>query len=320
MNELEKLRDKRIGVLCGGASGEREVSLRSGAGVREALGRAGFDAVTLDPAPDLGGQLREAGVTVVYNALHGGWGEDGTIQAVLDYLGMPYTGSGVLACALTMDKLQTKRLLRAGHVPTADWVLARADESVEADAERIEAELGLPVVLKPVSEGSSLGVSIPKTCEDLLRDLHAGVTRYGQMLAERYIKGTELTVGVIGEGERLQALPVLELVAHNEFYDYEAKYTKGLTDLIVPARISKAATFTAQEYAVATHLATDCHGVSRVDLMLGGPGDLWVMELNASPGMTETSDLPAAAAAAGIGYDDLVLEVLRSAVPRLPQA
>ena len=172
------------------------------------------------------------------------------------------------------------------------------------------------MVLKPLSEGSSFGVSIPKTEEELCRDLSALVARYGEALVEEYIAGTELTVGVIGVGERRQALPVLELVPHHEFYDYEAKYTKGLTDLIVPARISAEATAEAQRLALAAHQATDCWGVSRVDMHLDGEGRLWITEINSSPGMTGTSDLPAAAEAIGISYDELVLEILRSALGR----
>ena len=316
MSELEALKAKRIGVLCGGPSSEREVSFRSGQGVVAALQRQGFDAVAVDPGPDLPGQLRETGVEVAYIALHGGPGEDGTIQAVLEYAGIPYTGSGVLGCALTLHKVQTKRVLTAEALPTPGYAVIGPEDDLEFAVEALCQELGLPVVVKPVSEGSSFGVSIPKTKEELRRDLGALVQHYGQALVEEFIAGTELTVGVIGVGERLQALPVLELVPHNEFYDYEAKYTKGLTDLIVPARISDEATAEAQRLAVAAHLATDCRGVSRVDMHLDAEGRLWITEVNSSPGMTETSDLPAAAEAIGISYDDLVVEILRSALER----
>lgn len=313
MNHLEALKQQRVGVLCGGTSSEREVSLRSGQGVLAALERQGFDAVPVDPGPDLPGQLRAAGVTVAYIALHGGAGEDGTIQAVLDYAGIPYTGSGVLGCALTLDKVQTKRILSAVGLPTPGYaVVARGDER-EGVVEALAQDLGLPLVLKPVSEGSSFGVSIPKTRDELARDLTVLLEQYGQALVEKFIAGVELTVGVIGVGERRRALPVLELVSHREFYDYEAKYTKGLTDLIVPARISAEATAEAQRLAVAAHRATSCRGVSRVDMHLDAAGELWITEVNSSPGMTETSDLPAAAAAAGLSYDDLVLEILASA-------
>ncbi len=317
MSDLDALRAQRIGVLCGGSSSEREVSFRSGRGVIAALQRQGFDAVEVDPGLDLPGQLRKAGVEVAYIALHGGPGEDGTIQAVLEYAGIPYTGSGVLGCALTMHKVQTKRILTAEGLPTPGYAVLGPEHDLELAVETLCQELGLPVVLKPLSEGSSFGVSIPKTKEDLHTDLAALVGQYGEALVEEFIAGAELTVGVIGVGERLQALPVLELVPHHEFYDYEAKYTKGLTDLIVPARISEEAAAEAQRLAVATHVATDCRGVSRVDMHLDPDQRLWITEINSSPGLTETSDLPAAAEAAGMSYDDLVMEILRSALPRM---
>lgn len=316
MSDIEALKSKRIAVLCGGQSGEREVSFRSGHGVAEALRAQGFEAVEIDPGADLPAQMCQAGAEVAFIALHGGAGEDGTIQAVLEYAGIAYTGSGVLGCALTMDKVQTKRILTAESLPTPGYAVIAKNHDLEFAVEAICEELGLPVVVKPIAEGSSLGVSIPKTEEELRRDLTAVVDKYGVALVEEFIAGTELTVGVIGVGERLRALPVLELVPHNEFYDYEAKYTKGLTDMIVPARISEEATAEAQRLAVEAHEATSCRGVSRVDMHLDAEGRLWITEINASPGMTETSDLPAAAEAAGMGYAELVVEILRSAVER----
>jgi D-alanine--D-alanine ligase len=316
MNDLETLRDQRLAVLCGGQSSEREVSFRSGRGICGALRRQGFDAVEVDPGPHLPEQLRQAGATVAYIALHGGAGEDGTIQAVLEYAGIAYTGSGVLACALTMDKVQTKRILLAEQLPTPGYAVIGREDDREGAVEVICRELGLPVVVKPIAEGSSFGVSIPKTEEDLRRDLAALVAQYGKALVEAYIAGTELTVGVVGVGERRRALPVLELVPHHEFYDFEAKYTQGLTDLIAPARISAEATAEAQRLALAAHRATDCVGVSRVDMHLDAAGRLWITEINTSPGMTETSDLPAAAESIGMSYDELVMEILRSAVVR----
>ncbi len=317
MTDLGLLRSKRIGVLCGGQSSEREVSFRSGRGVLAALRRQGFDAVEVDPSPELPAQLRAAGVEIAYIALHGAPGEDGTIQAVLEYAGIPYTGSGVLGCALTMHKVQTKRVLVAEGLPTPGWTVVSREDRPELVVEAVCRKLGLPLVVKPISEGSSFGVSIPKTVDELARDLRALLDTYGEALVEQFIAGTELTVGVIGVGERLQALPVLELVPHKEFYDYEAKYTKGLTDLIVPARISEEATAQAQRLALAAHRALDCRGVSRVDMHLDAAGCLWITEVNSSPGMTETSDLPAAAEALGMSYDDLVLEILCSASARL---
>ncbi len=280
---LDMLRDKHIGVLHGGQSGEREVSLRSGQGVLDALARQGFTAVSIDPGPDLISQLREADVNVVFNALHGGAGEDGTIPALLDYAAIPYTGSGMVASALAMNKLLTKRLLRSAGLPTPDFVHVTSQVDLNDQVSALIDHLGLPVVTKPLAECS----------------------------------GPEITVGVLGVGETLRALPVLELVPHKEFYDYEAKYTEGLTELIVPARISPQATQSAQEIAVQAHQELGCVGISRVDMHLGGDGQVWVHELNTIPGLTELSDIPAAAAAAGMSYDEVILEILASATTRL---
>ena len=315
--DINALRSLRIAVLMGGKSGEREVSLRSGAGVLAALTRNGFEAVAVDPNRDLARQLEDAGAEVVYNALHGGAGEDGTIQGVLEMLEVPYTGCGVLASALTMNKVQTKRILAAAGMPVCDYVLVSCEDACQPSVDDTVARLGLPLVLKPNAEGSSLGVTIPKTREAVAADLAALLAAYGEALAEVYLRGTEVTIGVVGAGSATRALPVLELVSHNEFYDYEAKYTKGLTDLICPARISDEITQRAQALALAAHKAAGCSGVSRVDMHIDEAGELWIHEINTVPGMTETSDLPHAAAAEGTGYDDLVLEILGSAVLRM---
>jgi D-alanine-D-alanine ligase len=315
--DINILRPLRIAVLMGGKSGEREVSLRSGAGVLGALTRNGFDAVCVDPNRNLAHQLQEVGARAVYNALHGGAGEDGTIQGVLEMLEVPYTGCGVLASALTMNKVQTKRILASAGMPVCDYVLVSRDDACPPAADEIVARLGLPLVLKPNAEGSSLGVTIPKTTEQVAADLGNLLSQYGEALAEVYLRGTEITVGVVGAGAATRALPVLELVPHHEFYDYEAKYTKGLTDLICPARISDEITHRAQALALAAHKTTGCSGVSRVDMHVDEAGDLWIHEINTVPGMTETSDLPHAAQAEGTSYDDLVLEILGSAALRM---
>ncbi len=314
---LGVLGDKRIGVLRGGQSGEREVSLRSGQGVLEALARQGFDAVSIDPGSDLIDQLREADVDVVFNALHGGTGEDGTIPALLDYAGIPYAGSGMLASALTLNKLLTKRLLRAVGLPTPDFVHVSKQADLNDQVSAVIDNLGLPVVTKPLAEGSSLNVSIPKDEDSLRQALAKLLAEYGEALVERFCDGTEITVGVLGVGENLRALPVLELVPHKEFYDYEAKYTKGLTDFIAPARISPQATQTAQEIAVQAHQELGCLGINRADMHLDSQGQLWIHELHSVPGLTELSDIPAAATAAGMSYDEVILEILASATTRM---
>jgi len=303
----------------GGRSSEREVSLRSGQGVLGALERLGLRAVAIDPATDLIAQLRDAGVAVAFNILHGGPGENGAIQGLLDTMGIPYTGSGVLASALSMNKPLTKRLLRSLGIATPDWIEFEA-HSLNGAAEAVVRELGLPVVLKPFDQGSSVGISILDAAGDVTREVEALARNYGRGFAERFTGGMEITVGIIGCGKRTRALPVLELVPRKRFYDYEAKYTKGLTELICPARLSEDAARQAQEVALAVHCALGCHGISRVDMHLEEAGRVWVHEINSVPGMTETSDVPASAAAAGMSYDDLVLEILHSALPRLAVA
>ncbi len=314
---VDQLRDKRIGVLCGGQSSEREVSLRSGQGVREALARQGFEVVAIDPGLDLVGQLHQAGVEVAFNALHGGAGEDGTIPALLDYAGIPYTGSGMLGSALAMNKVQTKRLLQAADLPTPDFVYVDRGDQLPQRAAQAISTLGLPVVTKPVSEGSSVGVSIPKTEHELRQAVAELIDKYGAALIEKFVDGTEITVGMLGVGPRLRALPVLELVPHKEFYDYEAKYTEGMTELIAPARISAAHTAEAQQVAVAAHKLLGLCGISRADMHLDSQGQVWIHELNSVPGLTELSDVPAAAKAAGMSYDDVILEILASATTRM---
>lgn len=314
--DMAQLRSKTIAVLAGGQSGEREVSIRSGKGVQEALERQGFRTVMVDPSADLYRQLQEVGAEVAFNALHGGAGEDGTVQALLELIGMPYTGSGVLASALTMNKLQTKRIAAAIGIQNPPFVYFSGTFSSDWVGQTIDC-IGLPAVTKPNAEGSSLGVTICRDEATLAREMEAIATKYGDVLVDRFIDGTELTVGVLGCGEAARALPVLQLVPKKEFYDYEAKYTKGLTDLVCPARISPEATAAAQELALLTHREMGCHGVSRCDMHLDRAGKLWFHEVNSCPGMTETSDVPHEAFAAGMTYDDLVIEILQSAaMPR----
>ena len=314
---LEHLHGKRIAVLRGGQSGEREVSLRSGQGVLEALQRQGFDAVSVDPGPDLIVQLREVGAQVVFNMLHGGAGEDGSVPGVLEVAGLPYTGSGVMASAVSMDKLQSKRIFEALGIPTPAYLYLDASADPQKGAAQVEQQLGLPVVTKPRSEGSSLGVSIPKTREELQQAIAGLLATYGSALIEGFVDGTEITVGIVGVGKKARALPVLELVPKREFYDYDAKYTKGLTELIAPARIPDDKAAEAQRIALEAHHALGCEGLSRVDMHLDSAGRCWVHEINSVPGMTETSDVPAAAEAEGTSYDELVLEILESAAARL---
>ncbi len=315
MEFLERVKGKRVAVLAGGQSGEREVSFRSGAGVLGVLESAGIEAVLLDPQPNLAAQLTDADADVAFNALHGGAGENGAVQGVLEMLGIPYTGCGVLASALTMDKLLTQAVLRDNGLPVPEFLPMSADTTDE-DLRAAVERLGIPLVVKPACEGSSLGVSICRSEQDAFETARATIRQYGRSLLEKFIDGTEITVGVLGWGERTRPLPVLEIVPHNEFYDYEAKYTKGMTDLICPARIAPAHAALAQQVALSAHKLTQCHGISRCDMHLDRDGRVWVHDINSMPGLTETSDVPHEAEAAGMSYAEIVLEILTSAFHR----
>ena len=311
--DRETLKTRTIGVLMGGMSGERPVSLRSGRGCLDALLARGYRAVEIDAQQDVGRRLGEAGVEVAFLALHGRYGEDGTIQGLLEVMGIPYTGSGVLASALGMHKVAAKKVVDASGLPTPDYCEVTADEDAAVAARRAAAKLDLPVMLKPVQEGSSLGVSKCKTVEQLEAELRAGLAEFGTMFAEQFVTGTEITVGVIDRGGRLEALPILQLVPKNEFYDYEAKYTEGMTEFILPARLEPAVYERAQQAAIAVFQAIGCRGYARVDMMVDAEGTPWFVEVNTLPGMTTLSDLPAQAKAAGISYEELVETILLTA-------
>ncbi len=239
----QTLKTKTIGVLMGGLSGEREVSLRSGQNCLRALLERGYRAVAVDALRDVAKRIDEAGVEVAFLALHGRYGEDGTIQGLLEVMDIPYTGSGVLASALGMNKIAAKKIVLGTGLPTPGYCEIGPEEPAPAAAARIEAELGLPVMIKPVEEGSSLGVTKCGTTGELVASIATGRVDYGVLFAERFVPGREITVGVLQQDGVLRALPILELVPKNEFYDYEAKYTEGMTEFILPARLS------AEDYA-----------------------------------------------------------------------
>lgn len=312
--DLNTLKSKTVGVLMGGLSGEREISLRSGENCLRALLVRGYKAVRIDAVRDVAQRLDENGVEVAFLALHGRYGEDGTIQGLLEVMGIPYTGSGVLASALGMNKIAAKKVIRGSGISTPDYCEIGVRETPRTAAARIESELGLPVMLKPVEEGSSLGVSKCTRSEQLLAGLGHGMAEFGAMFAERFIPGTEITVGVLEREGRKEALPILELVPKNEFYDFEAKYTEGMTEFILPARLRPAVYAEAQRVAVAVFEAIGCRGYARVDIMVDRDGTSWFVEVNTLPGMTELSDLPVQAKAAGLSYEELVETILLTAV------
>jgi D-alanine-D-alanine ligase len=340
-----QLKTKTIGVLMGGLSGEREVSFRSGRNCLRALQARGYNAIGIDALRDVAQRLEEEEVEVAFLALHGRFGEDGTIQGLLEMMGIPYTGSGVLASALGMNKIAAKKVVRGSGVPTPDYLEIGPHDDLDGACDRVEAELGLPVMLKPVEEGSSLGVAKCHDRAQFRSAVEKGRDAFGAVFVEKFVTGTEITVGVLeqfagstnssaicatedavscrpaGPGGRgflvqraLIALPILEVVPHNEFYDYEAKYTEGMTDFVLPARLAPDVYAEAELLAVAAFKAVGCRGYARVDMMVDAAGTPWFVEVNTLPGMTDTSDLPAQALAAGISYDDLVETILLTAV------
>lgn len=307
-----QLKNKKIIVLCGWISREREVSLRSGKKIYSALLRKGYDVTLIDPKmegwePVLRGDI-------VFIALHGKPGEDGTIQGFLETFNVPYTGSGVLASSLAMNKLISKKMFISSGIPTPDYLSMDDFESIDDFISKSMEYIGLPAVVKPVSEGSSIGVSIVKDADSLAPVVKDTVNKFDRVFIEKYIEGREITIGIIELDGKPVALPILELVPRNKFYDYEAKYTAGFTEFIIPARMDKEKYTLAQELALKAHKALGCTGFSRVDLITDSNDNPYVLEVNTIPGMTELSDLPAMAKAYGIDYDDLVEIMLQSAL------
>jgi D-alanine-D-alanine ligase len=328
----------------GGRSSEREISLRSGAMVLRHLDRAKYDPLAFDtsvmhrlgaralhgelPAPAaadltalaplapraLEPDSRAPGVDVAFIALHGRGGEDGTIQGLLELLGVPYTGSGVLASALAVDKVISKRVFKAEGIPTAPWCDFHTDNC--ADAHALAADvlraMGLPVVVKPVSEGSTIGISIVRREQDLPRAIEDAARYDAHVMAEAFVPGVEITAAILGN-RRPQVLPLVEIVPQSGFYDYEAKYTPGATEEIVPARIDDATARRARDAALAAFEALGCRGVARVDMIVGSAGPV-VLEVNTIPGMTETSLVPRAAEALGIGFPQLLDRIIELAL------
>ena len=307
----------RVAVLIGGRSLERQVSLKSGARVAEALEAAGHDVVAIDIGHDLVARLRDCGPDVAFVALHGRDGEDGTVQELLDALGIAYTGSGAAACALSWDKALAKHAMTSAGIPTPPArVFSETAVKELGAAEAIGAVaqgIGFPVVVKPVAQGSALGIRIVPDAAAVPGALIAAFSYGDRVLLERHIAGRELAVSVLG-GE---ALPVVEAIPQSdEFYDFEARYTIGATTLRCPAEIPEAVATEAQRLAVAVFELLQLEGCARIDLLLDAAGELWVLEANAVPGMTDTSLLPQAAEAAGISFEQLCERMLELAHSR----
>jgi D-alanine-D-alanine ligase len=329
----------RIAVLMGGTSAERDVSLASGIRITEALRARGHEVVAVDTVsgaltaadearllaggvvkaipPDtkalvrmnaaMQGTLRALpNADVLFLALHGGQGEDGTLQALLDLTGVPYTGSGHLASALAMDKDLSKHLFRAAGVPTADWLMA------PASADQVAATLGFPVIVKPSKQGSTVGLSIVKRPEELQPAIDEAFVHDDEVMIEQFIAGRELTVGVLGD----ETLPVGEIIAKHEIYDYECKYTPGMAVEEFPARLTEDETRTVQSLARKAFDALKLRGYARIDFRMSSDGTFYCLEANTLPGMTQTSLIPQAAAAAGISFPELCDRIVQLALDR----
>lgn len=295
----------RLALIAGGTSDEREVSLRGAAGVAQALDPDRYEVVRYDPATDLARIANDAAtIDVAFLLLHGVNGEDGTIQGFLDLLGIPYQGAGVLGSALAMDKNLAKTMYRLNGLPVAPWIMVAPHDL--RDTGRILAEVGLPCVVKPVRQGSSIGMSIVREPGKLPEALRLALRHDSEVMVEQYIKGRELTAGVLGN-DHPEALPLIEIIPDTryEFFDYEAKYQPGASREICPAEVSDAVRHKAQDYAVLAHRCLQLRGYSRTDMILAGD-ELYLLETNTIPGMTPTSLLPQAAAAVGYPFSALL--------------
>jgi D-alanine-D-alanine ligase len=295
----------KVAVLLGGKSAEREVSLNSGGMVLAALRKKGIDAHPFDPKERDVQDLVKERFARVFIALHGRFGEDGTLQGVLEWLGIPYTGSGVLASALAMDKVRTKRLWAAEGLPTAPYEVLTGETNLAAVAKR----LGTPMFVKPASEGSSVGMTKVKKAGDLEEAYALAVNYDPVVIAEKFIDGAELTVGIVGE----RVLPIIRIETPREFYDYEAKYIANDTRYLIPCGLSDKKEKALQALSLKAFRALGCRGWGRVDLMLDKRGRPFLLEVNTSPGMTDHSLVPMGARAVGISYEDLCVKVLELA-------
>jgi len=329
-SSLKIKKDAKIGVLCGGMSSEREVSLRSGKNCFEALRRLGYEnAEIIDVDRNIAKTLLEKGIQVAFITLHGKYGEDGCIQGLLEILGIPYTGCGVKASAVCMDKEFTKRIVKTQNIPLIPSVTFNSCSSeqilkqVQGDMITTEGilrsvqddDLRFPIMVKPASEGSSIGMS--KVCSQFeLKEAVKKAEKYdSNIMLENFIEGKSVTVGVLEVDEETFATPILEFRIESGWYDFKAKYTEGMTQFILPAKLDENMTKRIQELAVKSHKAVDARGISRVDFIVTDD-EAYLLEINTIPGMTDLSDLPAQAKTMGIEYDHLVEIILNSAAYR----
>ncbi|MGQ9678051.1 MAG: D-alanine--D-alanine ligase [bacterium] len=308
---VRRLRKRRIGVLMGGWSSEREVSLLSGQRVLDSLKRQGYEAVGVDINRSFVDQIRQAKIDMAFIILHGRPGEDGTMQGFLELLGVPYTGSGVTASAIAIDKVFTKLLLRQMGIPTPDFVSVGRDDEVAEGLVEAERRFGYPMIVKPRSEGSSVGIELLEGKRGALDHCERVWRGFSEMLIEPFIDGMIATVGIVGD----QVLPILELVPKQQrFYSYEAKYIRGETEFICPARLSVRAEKRIKELAMKVYRELGCKGFARLDLIVKDGRQPYFLEVNTIPGLTDISDLPLQAETGGISYDELIFRILADAL------
>jgi D-alanine-D-alanine ligase len=305
LNQGINLNGKKIGVLMGGLSPEREVSLTTGNSVFEAIRRNGLEAIAIDVDHNIAVNLKQTGVDVAFIALHGTYGEDGTIQGILEYAQIPYTGPGVLGSSIAYDKVKSKEIFKINAIPSADYQVFQRKQKNETTR-----TLELPVVVKPSNQGSSIGIHIVKEESEWLPALEDAFTYSEEVVVEQFIEGRLVAVGMRGE----TPLPLVHIKPKSEFYDYEAKYTQGKTDYVCPpVDLSAEEISRCEQVAIQVFRALKGRGVPRVDAIVDAKGTPYVLEMNTIPGMTPTSLLPMAAKQAGIDFDALVMEILNSA-------
>lgn len=305
MATRNELKEKNIAVLMGGLSAEREVSLKTGSAVLNALLENGCHAIAVDVGNDLPGQLREVNAEVAFICLHGRFGEDGTVQGLLEMMQIPYIGSGVMSSSMVMDKVVTKQILLYHEISTPGFVVYRKGDDMSAVLQRCRH---FPLVVKPAREGSTIGISIVRTRQELEEGLAEALLHDDLILIEDYIQGDEVTVSVLNG----KPLPIIKIVPKSGFYDYESKYTPGHTEYLLPAPLDAVLYNRLQETSVAACKALSCRGAARVDFMVRG-SEFFCLEVNTIPGMTATSLLPKAAAEAGIPFNELVMQILEDA-------
>lgn len=304
------LTDKRIGIFMGGVSPEREISLKSGAAIHKALKNLGYNVVCIDVGHDICSVLEKERIDIALLALHGGYGENGSIQGMLEVLGIPYTGSGVLSSALAMDKEASKKVFLYHNIPVPLFTVITYESS---NMHKLPAiEFPLPWVVKPVAQGSSVGVSIVRDEGGVSLAFEKAFSYGPRIIIEQYIEGKEVHIGILNGN----VLGGVEVRPSLEFYDYEAKYTAGLTDYILPPEISQSVYERSREVALSAHTALGCHGATRVDLRVDSKGRPYVLEVNTIPGMTETSLLPKIAGLSGLSFPGLLEEILRGVIEK----